>query len=62
MKGKLAQKLYAEIIYVHITKPIIFQFSIHTTKCVVAILVKFDFFTSPFVPKLGQVRGSSDNH
>ena len=49
-KYKLARKLYDKNKWpVNITNPIIFQFFIHITSFVVAILVKFNCFTSPFV-------------
>ena len=54
IKGKLAQKLYDENIWlVNITKPFIFQFFLHLTSfVVVAILIKFYCLRSPFVPNL----------
>ena len=53
MTSKLVRKLcYEYIWYVNITKAIIFQFSIHITSVVLAILAKFYCFTSPFVPNL----------
>ena len=53
MKSKLAPKLYYEnICYVNITKPIVFHFFIHVTSFVAAILVKFYYVMSQFVPKL----------
>ena len=53
MISKLAQKQnYYNIWLVNITKPIIFQFFMHLTSFVVAILVKLHCFTSPFVHNL----------
>ena len=51
MKSILAQKLYGGNIW-HITKRIIFGFFIQLTSFIVAILVKFYCFISPFAPNI----------
>ena len=53
IKRKLAQILHDENIWLaDITKPNIFQFFMCLTSFVVAILIKFYCFISPFVPSL----------
>ena len=46
------ETIWWNICCVNITKLIIFQLSIHLTSFVVALLVKFGYFTSTFVPNL----------
>ena len=47
-----SHNINGKITHVNITKSIIFQFFIHLASFVVAILVKFLHFASPFVPNL----------